>query len=180
MADKPAPLFSSLVGELYELDAQIAVLKTERDEVAAKLIEKGEGTYCDQSDPPRSGIVVVPTKFSTKYDLYKPEAFKAFLAANDAKKSTPALVEAFKTSQEERARALAGDNFKSLFDREVIFTPADGFEKLVPKFLTTAKGDPAAAARDLLLHCQIVKAPADPSVRLTDKPKAAAPGDSED
>lgn len=180
MPEKAEPIFSSLVGQLYDLDAKIAVLKAERDAVAAELIDKGEGAYCDQSDPPRNGLVVVPTKYSTRYDLYRPDALKAFLAAHEAKKATPALTDAFREAQEQRAKDIAGEHFKALFDRTVLYLPADGFEKLVPKFLTTSKGDPSAAARDLLLHCQIVKAPGAAYVKLPDKPKGKSESGDEE
>jgi hypothetical protein len=178
---KPDLLLSPLVAEIYDLDAQIETLKTQQATLAAELIEKGEGTYAEHRDPDaRKVIVVVPTKYGTKYDLYKPEALRAFLEARQAKKATPELLEEFRAMREDAAEAIAGEEFKTLFDRLVIYSPTDGFEKLVPKLLTTQKGEPSAKARELLLLCQIVTPPKDAYIRLPDKPKATgAPPEEE-
>lgn len=51
---------------------------------------------------------------------------------------------------EEKARELAGEDFGKLFDRNVRFTPCQGFESVVPKILTKK-----AKARELLKICFI-------------------------
>lgn len=173
----PEPTLSPLVAQLYDLDAQIAALTEQRKAAAKALIDLGEGQYVDDAD--RKAIVVVPTKFTTTYDLYRPAALAAFLEREKAKKATPNLLNAFRYEQESIAEQLAGEHFKKLFDRTLVFPPTKGFADLVPKLLTTSDGKPSAKARDLLLHCQVVKPPGDPYVKLPDKPKKAA-GDEEE
>lgn len=178
MSDESSPTLSPLVAQLYDLDAQIEALKAQRALVAKELIDLGEGQYVDAAE--RKALVIVPTKYTTTYDLYRPAALAAFLMERKVKKATAALLKEFRAAQETRAEELAGEHFKALFDRTVLFPPTKGFADLVPKLLTNAKGEPSAKARDILLHCQIVKAPGDPYVKLPDKPKKSAEADADD
>jgi hypothetical protein len=171
-AAKVIPTFHPLVAELYDLDAQIAALQEQRDAVAKKLIALGEGNYIDEQD--RRATVIVPKGFYTSYDLYKNDAYKAFLEARKLKKGSAALFKEFRDMRETAARDLAGEEFKTLFDRMVAFAPTDGFEKIAPKLLTPAK------ARDIILLCQLVKPPGEAHVKLPDKPKKVAGGDVEE
>jgi len=178
MATKTPAVFHTHVAALYDLDAQIEALKLQRAALAKDLIAVGAGTYCDAQE--RMAIVVVPTEWSNKYDLYRPAALKAFLEEQKVKKATPALTKEFRTAQETRAEELAGEHWKTLFDRTVLYVPTKGFADLVPKLLTTADGKPSARARDLLLHTIIAKPPAEAHVKLPDKPKAPDAGDADE
>lgn len=167
---------SPLVGQLYEIEIQIAELQARRAKLAADLIAQGEGTYAEMDDPAApKAVVVVPTKWSTKYDLYGAPALARFLAEREAKKATPELLKEFRAEQEAAARKVLGDHFDTCFDRRVTFHPADGYANLIPRLFPTA---PATAKKALLL-CQIATPPKDAYVRLPDKPKAAGEPEEE-
>lgn len=170
MSEK-TPLINPLVGSIYDLDERIETLKLERAQLAQELIEEGEGTYLESgAADARKILVIVPSEPSTSYTLYPDAALKAFLEERKVKKATAALKAEFMELQEQRARDLAGDHFKSLFDRSVIFGPTKGFAQIVPKLFPTA----TATVKKLLLLCQVVKPAADPYIKLPDKKKIEA------
>jgi hypothetical protein len=170
MPDKPAPTPSPLVARIYQIEAAIAALASQRDAVAAELIALGAGEYSDEEA--RHAIVVVPTEESISYALGTKPAWQAFLKAKDVKKGNAKLKVEFTAAQLSEARDLAGDAFGKLFDMVITYGPAKGFEDLVPKILTTAGGRMSAKGRDLLALCKIVKPPSAAYVKLPDKPAA--------
>lgn len=162
----------SAVARLYDLEARIYALQLEYEAAAKELIDAGEGHYGDPTG--RAAVAIIPTKFATTFNLYAPDALKAFLATRQAKKATPVLLKEFRAMREERAEQLAGDHYRTLFDRQVVFSPATAFADMAPRILTPAK------ARDLLLLCQVVKKPGKAHVKLSDKPKREGAPDAED
>lgn len=177
MPAKPEPVIDAAVVELYDIDAEIDRLQTLRKAVAQILIDQGEGTYIESAEPhARKVVVVVPSKWSTKYDLYAKPFLDRFLAGRELKKATPELVKDFRKEQEAAARNLLGGHFETCFDRVVSFAPAKAYADMIPRLFPTAP----AKAKNALLLCQLATPPKDAYIRLPDKPKTAAAGESEE
>jgi hypothetical protein len=175
MATNPSPITSTLVNELYALDEQIASMKACYDALQKQLMALGDGTYVEVNGT-RKAVVATPSAPKASYTLYPPALQKAFLAAKNVKKATPALLKEFTALQEQTARELAGEHFAVLFDRQVLFSPAKGYEDLIPRLFKTA----TATAKKLLLLCQVTKPAGSQYVKLTDKPKKDAAAEEEE
>ncbi len=125
----PAATPETLVATLFDLNSQLLKLTAQMDEAKAALIANGKGKYGDGSG--RELTVI------------------------EATEGTPGtLVISYVLDSEEaeaKARALAGDKFRDIFNRREVFTPCEGFEHVVPKLLTPAK------SRDLLTLCKSEK-----------------------
>lgn len=134
---KPAPAtLSPLVGEGLRLIAEAEVIAKERDAIAdrlkakdlelqavnEKLIALGAGRYCD---PENHVATVVAAVMATMGQ-------DGFRLPNDG---------------EERARALAGDDFLTLFQRIVRYEPREDFKGLVKGRLTPKR------AEDMIALC---------------------------
>jgi hypothetical protein len=126
MASAP-PVVTPLVTRRFALAQKLDDLKAEILAVDDSLIVLGAGGYADEEG--RKLIVV---------------------AASEGKAGEPSYV----LPDESAARALAGEDFKSLFDRVVSFVPCAGFALVVPKFLTEAR------ARKLVDLCFVPGKPA--------------------
>jgi len=174
MATNPEVTYSPIVPELYRLDAEIAALQEQKKRLEAELIEEGDGTYCEL-DGRRTAIVVSPAAPKPTYTLYPAAAKKAFLEDKGEKKSTPELDKEFAAAQEQMALGLAGEHFKTLFDRVVEYRPAKGFGDMVARLM---KGKTATAAR-LLRNCIVAKAAGETYVKLPDRPKPEKPAAEE-
>lgn len=109
-------------------DAAIAELRA----IDEKLIALGAGRYCSDEDgksPIATVVGAVPGSVgASSYALRSKE-------------------------DEEGAREIAGDQFKTLFDRTVFYRPCAGFADVTPKILTPAK------SRDLLELCYVPGSP---------------------
>jgi hypothetical protein len=139
MATPKAPaVLTPLVADGFELIARIEIKKAERDAKGAELKELdaqlaalneqlivlGAGRYCDAED--RTCLVVAGNPGTIAPDTFR-----------------------LPHEGEEPARALAGEEFKNLFERHVSYTPRDGFNGRAEALLTPAK------ARDLIAFCLV-------------------------
>ena len=140
MASKSAPPTpSSLVADGLRLIAEAETITLERDAIALRLKQKdselqaineqlialGRGRYCDPAAAERTCTVVAGVEPELAPDTFT-----------------------LKSAEDELvARALAGDNFLTLFQRHVWYAPRDDFRGLVKGRLTPKK------AEDLLQLC---------------------------
>jgi len=142
MKTTPKPVIHPLVSEALRLRAELSALLNRRDSLIAdivkdiaakneeflaaegKLIALGAGRYSDEN---RNCVSVVAEVAKTK----EPDTFAL--------------------PDESKAREIVTDRetFLNLFNREVIFTPKEGFKALSEAFLTPAK------ARDLVELCLV-------------------------
>jgi hypothetical protein len=97
----------------------------ELEALKAQVIKLGRGRHTG-ADPAHFVTVVAAVPASTAPDSF-----------------------ALDTEKVDQARKLAGEEFRTLFDRCEIFTPCEAFVQVVPKVLTPAK------ARDLLALCRV-------------------------
>jgi hypothetical protein len=181
------PVTIALVGQIYDLTAAIDALKVRLDdaklslilasapvEIAAKirseeLLTEAErvaldkavsGKYSDGGT--RVATVVVPTAGKTTFDLYPAEVYAEFLEKKGVKKSTPALAREFQAAREAAARELAGDEFRTLFERVELFKPCKGFDDVAARVFARAKARLAA----VLQLCRLQAKPAAPHVKI--------------
>lgn len=99
----------------------------------AKLIALGAGKYVG-NDPELAVTVIVPAAPSPSFKL-------------DPK-------------QLDQARELAGESFRDVFDRKVVFSPCKAFAEVVRKFFTPAK------AEKLIALCRVQREQQRPYVKL--------------
>ncbi|MEQ1862907.1 MAG: hypothetical protein ABMA13_23545 [Chthoniobacteraceae bacterium] len=186
------PETATLVAQIYDLTAQIDDAKLKLDDAKAALILHAAppaladkiraeveltpeervalatavaGKYADAGD--RIATVVVPTQSSEDFELYRAEAYKAWLLARGLKKGSAKLARLFNAEREQQARELAGEHFLTLFDRFEVFEPCRGFAEVATRVFGKAQAKLAA----LFVFCRVEKPPASPHVKL-DKPKA--------
>lgn len=126
MPPTPEPTATErLISQAFSKRLEIATAIAEFDKLQAQIVALGKGKH--------SGV--------------DPAHVVTVVAATEA--STGAVSYALAADSEEKARELAGEEFKALFDRTVTYSPCDGFEKVAPKLLTPAK------ARDLVALCLV-------------------------
>ena len=114
----------TLVHIAFVLQEERAKLDVQIAEVEAALIAKGAGKHSSADGRTVTVIAVVP---------------------GNAGKLSYALAD----DKLDAARELADAEFGNLFDRQVSYTPCEGFENVAPKLLTPAK------ARDLIALCAV-------------------------
>jgi hypothetical protein len=110
-----------------ERDAKIAELKAIDEQLAGietQLIELGAGRYAD------SEARLAATVVAAIPQVMSPDTFRLR-----------------STDDEQAARGLAGEKFLTCFDRNVFFSPKQGFDSIARAILTPAK------ARDLIALC---------------------------
>lgn len=188
---------AELVALLYTIEGELAqklrllaatklslILLEAPPAIAKKMLTPGEmlseaetvalraavaGKYFDAAG--REASVVVPTASAPSFVLYPPAAYKEWLTAKGKKQGTAALAKEWRSERDAAARKLAGEQFETLFDRLVLFQPAEGFDKFVPRLLTPAAG------RDLLALCRVEGAAGVPHVKI---PKPKSKGEPKD
>lgn len=115
-----------LISSAFAMRAEIAKRQLELDQAEADIIALGKGKHTG-AEPGHVVTVVAATPASTGAVTYKP----------------------LPPEHEEAARKLAGVRFGSLFDRQVIYTPREGFAAIAGAVLTPAR------ARDLVQFCEV-------------------------
>lgn len=119
------PTPSQLVAAAYVLRRQRDRLTSELAEIEQQLLTLGRGKY-PGLDPGETVTVIAAVPESTGDATY-----------------------ILKPQDELPARALAGVEFRRLFDRVLTYSPCGGFDAVAPKLLTPAK------SRDLLDLCLV-------------------------
>jgi len=126
MPPTPEPTATELlIDRAFARRAQIAALEIEQAQDEAAILVLGKGRHSGAN--PANRVTVV--------------------AATPA--GTGAISYGLPADGEAKARELAGEEWKALFDRQVIYSPCEAFDVVAGKILTPAK------ARDLVALCLV-------------------------
>jgi hypothetical protein len=122
----PAATPENLVAAIFARHAQLVTASAELERAKAQLIALGKGKYAGHDGRELTVVEATAGSSGTLVISYVLDSEEA----------------------EEKARKLAGDHFRTLFDRREVFTPCEGFAHVAPKILTPAK------ARDIIALCE--------------------------